>query len=166
RSGGNIATCWAALLYHGLEGYVSATKDIIYTARFIEKGLRRMKGIYIFGQPATSVIALGSDDFDIYRLADALHKLGWNLNTLQYPPGLHLCVTLMHTKPGLAQKFLDDTKDSLAEILKDPAVPVQGRMALYGTAQKLPDRSIVGDITRFFIDSIYYIPPSDAQPQD
>lgn len=158
RSGGNIATCWATLLYHGLDGYVQATKEIIYTARFIEKGLRRMKGIYIFGQPGTSVVAVGSHDFDIYRLSDALHNCGWHLNVLQYPPGLHICITLMHTKPGVAQKFLDDVKTSLTEILKDPSIPVEGKMALYGTAQKLPDRSIVEDITRCFLDSTYFIP--------
>ncbi|CAH1132993.1 unnamed protein product [Ceutorhynchus assimilis] len=158
RAGGNVATCWAALLYHGIDGYVSATKEIIYTTKFIEKGLRRMKGIYIFGQPATSVVAVGSNDFDIYRLSDALLTLGWHLNTLQYPSAFHICVTLLHTKPGIAQKFLDDVRDSLVEILKDPSVPVAGKMALYGTAQKLPDRSIVGDITRYFLDSMYYIP--------
>lgn len=46
-----------------------------------------MKGIFIFGQPGTSVIALGSNDFDIYRLATSLSKLGWNLNVLQFPSG-------------------------------------------------------------------------------
>ncbi|XP_066249897.1 sphingosine-1-phosphate lyase [Euwallacea similis] len=158
RSGGNIATCWATLLHHGLEGYVNATKEIVDTKQTIEQGLRRMKGIYVFGKPATSVVAIGSNDFDIYRLSDALYKLGWNLNTLQYPSGLHICVTLMHTKPGIAQKFLNDVSESLTEIMKDPSVPVEGKMALYGTAQKLPDRSIVGDITRLFLDSTYFIP--------
>lgn len=158
RSGGNIATCWATLCYYGLEGYVNSTKEIIYTTRFIEKGLRRMKGIFIFGQPATSVVAIGSNDFDIFRLSDGLHKLGWSLSTLQYPSALHIAVTLMHTKPLVAQRFLDDVKDCLTEILKDPSKPVEGKMALYGTAQKLPDRSIVEDITRYFLDSMFYIP--------
>ncbi|KAF7274077.1 hypothetical protein GWI33_013237 [Rhynchophorus ferrugineus] len=158
RAGGNIASCWATLLHYGLEGYITATRDIVHTARHIEKGLRRLKGIFIFGQPATSVVAIGSNDFDIYRLSDGLYKLGWNLNALQYPPGIHICVTLMHTKDGVADKFLQDVKQCLAEIMKDPALPVEGKMALYGTAQQLPDRSIVSDLTRYFLDSMYYIP--------
>lgn len=44
-----------------------------------------MPGIFVFGQPITSVIAIGSNDFDIYRLSTALGKLGWNLNVLQFP---------------------------------------------------------------------------------
>lgn len=41
---------------HGMEGYVENTKAIIDTARYIEGKLRNIKGLYIFGQPATSVI--------------------------------------------------------------------------------------------------------------
>ncbi|KAJ8920412.1 hypothetical protein NQ315_005278 [Exocentrus adspersus] len=158
RAGGNIAVCWATLLNFGREGYVSATRDIIHTAKYIEKGLRRMKGIFIFGQPVTSVIALGSNDFQIYRLSSALKEKGWNLNVLQFPSGIHLCVTHMHTKPGVADKFLNDVRDSLTEIMKNPSLPVDAEMAIYGVAQELPDRSIVGDFTRLFLDSMYYVP--------
>lgn len=158
RAGGNIAVCWATLLNFGREGYISATRDIVHTTKYIEKGLRRMKGIFIFGQPATSVIALGSNDFHIYRLSTALKEKGWNLNVLQFPSGIHICVTHMHTQSGVADRFLNDVRDSLIEIMKNPTLPVEGKMAIYGVAQELPDRSIVGDFTRLFLDSMYYVP--------
>lgn len=75
------------MLYHGIEGYVENTKAIIDTARYIEKQLREIDGLYVFGKPSTSVVAMGSDLFDIYRLADAMLKKKWNLNTLQFPSG-------------------------------------------------------------------------------
>lgn len=87
RAGGNIATCWATMMNFGEDGYTEATKSIIDTARYIERHLRKLSAIYIFGTPATSVIALGSLVFDILRLSDALCRLGWNLNTLQFPSG-------------------------------------------------------------------------------
>lgn len=87
RAGGSIAACWATMLYFGEDGYVETTKAIIDTARYIERHIRKIKGIYIFGTPATSVIALGSHEFDILRLADALDQLGWSLNKLQFPSG-------------------------------------------------------------------------------
>lgn len=158
RAGGNIAVCWATLLNFGKDGYVSATRDIVHTTKYIEKGLRRMKGIFIFGQPVTSVIALGSNDFQIYRLSSALRERGWNLNVLQFPSGIHICITKMHTQPGVGDKFLTDVRDSLTEIMKTPSLPVEGKMAIYGVAQELPDRSIVGDFTKLFLDSMYYIP--------
>ena len=41
----------------------------------------------MFGEPVTSVVAIGSKDFDIYRLQEAMEAKGWNLNTLQFPKG-------------------------------------------------------------------------------
>lgn len=87
RAGGSIAACWATMIHFGEDGYIEATKSIIDIARYIERHLRTIKGIFIFGKPATSVIALGSHDFDILRLSEALNTLGWNLNTLQFPSG-------------------------------------------------------------------------------
>nr|XP_022910661.1 sphingosine-1-phosphate lyase-like [Onthophagus taurus] len=39
RAGGNIAVCWATMLKMGMEGYVTATRNVIHTARYIEKRL-------------------------------------------------------------------------------------------------------------------------------
>lgn len=39
----------------------------------------------MLGDPEVSVVALGSGDFDIFRLSNALTTKGWNLNTLQFP---------------------------------------------------------------------------------
>lgn len=87
RAGGSIAACWATMLHYGIDGYIESTKRIIDTSRYIERHLRQIKGIFIFGTPATSVIAIGSRDFDILRLSDKMCANGWNLNTLQFPSG-------------------------------------------------------------------------------
>jgi sphinganine-1-phosphate aldolase len=42
----------------------------------------------------------GSDDFNIFGLSDGMKKLGWNLNLLQFPSALHICITLLHTQSG------------------------------------------------------------------
>jgi sphinganine-1-phosphate aldolase len=42
--------------------------------------------------------------------------------------------------------------------MKDPKKPVEGKMALYGTAQAIPDRSVVSDFTKLYLDSLYYTP--------
>ncbi|XP_054015674.1 sphingosine-1-phosphate lyase [Hylaeus anthracinus] len=162
RAGGIIASCWAALMYFGYNGYVEATQKIINTTRYIEQKLRKMDGIFIFGTPATSVIALGSNDFHIYRLSEALNSKGWSLNTLQFPSGIHLCVTYVHTEPGVADQFLKDVETELSILLKNPETHVEGKLAIYGMSQSLPDRSIVGDFTKCFIDSMYYTPKNQT----
>ncbi|KAI8039851.1 hypothetical protein M5D96_007276 [Drosophila gunungcola] len=158
RAGGIIAACWATMMSFGYDGYLEATKRIVDTARYIERGVRDINGIFVFGKPATSVIALGSNVFDIFRLSDSLCKLGWNLNSLQFPSGIHICVTDMHTQPGVADKFIADVRSCTAEIMKDPGQPVVGKMALYGMAQSIPDRSVIGEVTRLFLHSMYYTP--------
>ena len=47
--------------------------------------MRKIEGLFVFGDPEVSVVAMGSDEFDIFRLSNALTGKGWNLNTLQYP---------------------------------------------------------------------------------
>lgn len=36
RAGGIIASCWAALMYFGHDGYLEATKKIVDTTKYIE----------------------------------------------------------------------------------------------------------------------------------
>lgn len=48
--------------------------------------LRKIDSIFIFGKPEVSVLSIGSDTFDIYRLSNLLAAKGWNLNVLQFPP--------------------------------------------------------------------------------
>ncbi|KAL0114158.1 hypothetical protein PUN28_011460 [Cardiocondyla obscurior] len=156
RAGGIIASCWATLMFYGRDEYVNSTKKIIETTRYIEQNLRDMDGIFVFGTPATSVIAIGSKDFHIYRLSEALSSKGWNLNTLQFPSGIHICVTHVHTEPGVADNFLEDVRNELKIVMEDRNVPVEGKLAMYGMSQSIPDRSVVGDFTRCFLDSMYY----------
>lgn len=161
RSGGLIAACWATLMSFGLDGYTETTAAIVRTTRHIEQQLRQMRGIFVFGQPATSVVAIGSNEIDIFRLSDALCKLGWNLNPLQFPSGIHICVTYMHTKKGVAEAFVHDVEVELAKLLLEPGKPAEGKMAVYGMAQSLPDRSLVTDFTRLYLNNMYFTPTKE-----
>ncbi|XP_053162023.1 sphingosine-1-phosphate lyase 1 isoform X2 [Hemicordylus capensis] len=155
RPGGIIAACWATMMYKGEDGYVEATRKIISTARFIESGLRKIDNIFVFGKPEVSVIAFGSDTFDIYQLLNFLTAKGWNLNVLQFPSSIHISVTLLHTKPGVAELFLNDIRGSVSEIMKDPKAKTTGMGAVYGMAQAVPDRSMIAEITSCYIDCLY-----------
>lgn len=84
----------------------------------------------------------------------------------------------MHTQEGVADMFLDDIKATVAELMINPEKPVEGKvmrfrpvvfpkldfflskfqMAVYGVAQTIPDRALVGDFTRCFLNAMYYTP--------
>lgn len=64
----------------------------------------------------------------------------------------------MHTVDNVADRFLNDVRSSIDEIMTNPHQKVTGKMALYGMSQSLPDRTIVGDVTRCYLNSMYSTP--------
>ncbi|XP_032792755.1 sphingosine-1-phosphate lyase isoform X1 [Daphnia magna] len=155
RPGGLIAACWASMMYYGRNGYVEATKKITETHRFIERGLRQINGLRVMGHPEACCVAVDSVDFNIYRVSDAMAKKGWSLSPLQFPASIHLTVTYLHTREGVAERFIYDMRDTVAEIMKSPKAEAEGAAVIYGMAQSIPDRSMVSDIASVFLESIY-----------
>lgn len=159
RAGCLIATTWSTLMYMGEEGYVNATRRIIETTKAIIKGLEAIPGIRIMGKPKAMVIAFDSADIDILRVSDALRKKGWSLNLLQFPFSIHLCVTVVHTKEGVADRFVNDVKQCVAEVREDPKGKATGQAAFYGMAASIPDRSIVNELAKEYLDLVLKVTP-------
>uniref|UniRef100_A0A915LCX5 Aminotransferase class V domain-containing protein n=1 Tax=Romanomermis culicivorax TaxID=13658 RepID=A0A915LCX5_ROMCU len=158
RCGANIAVCWSTLISIGRSGYVEKTRKIIEKTRFIIDRLHKINGIRVLGEPEVSVVAFTSDVFNVYELCDDMSASGWNLNALQYPAAIHLCVTAKHLQPGVAEKFLDDVERISAELMKNPTRTSGGIAAMYGTSQSLPDRSLVVDMASEFLNACYSLP--------
>ena len=160
RAGCLIATTWATMMYMGMDGYVDAARRIIETARDIRKGLEGIKGIQIMGDPRVMVISFRAEkDAHVLRLSTALKGKGWNLHLLQFPPSIHNCVTMIQTKEGVVDRFVNDVKTSIEEILKTPDVKPTGEAALYGQSAAIPDRSIVNELANGFLDMMYVATP-------
>lgn len=49
---------------------------------------------------------------------------------------IHICVTLLHTQPGVADRFLKDVKFSVMDLMKDPSAPVEGKVIFKCFSQK------------------------------
>nr|CAH8873452.1 unnamed protein product [Trichobilharzia regenti] len=162
RPGALIATCWASLMYHGENGYCESTKRIVSTTRYIANELRKIPGIFIFGEPNVCVVAFGSNVFNIYTLSqmmsDKPNGRGWNLSILQFPPAVHLCITDMHTKKGIAERFIRDVAEIAEELIKKPNVKAEGVACLYGMSQLIPDRSLVTELAHGYLDALYDTP--------
>lgn len=153
RPGGLSAACWAAMVSTGEDGYLDATRRILETADAIKHGIRKIRGLKLMGDPLW-VIAFASDEVDIYRVLDVMTHRRWNLNGLHQPPSVHLCVTLRHTQPGVAERFLADLEQAVDEARRQPSG--EGGMApVYGLANKMPVRTAVGDILAAYLDVLY-----------
>lgn len=155
RPGALSAACWAALTSIGEDGYLRATKAICETAAQIKSAVASIDGVEVMGDPLF-VVAFRSveESLDIYRVFDAMATRGWSLNGLHKPAAVHLCVTLRHTQPGVAERFAADLAAAVAEARANPTA--EGGMApIYGLADTLPDRGPVADGMIAHMDSWY-----------
>ncbi|MDJ0989916.1 MAG: aminotransferase class V-fold PLP-dependent enzyme [Desulfobacterales bacterium] len=153
RPGALSAACWAAMVSIGRNGYLDATRRILETAATIKAGIGEISELQILGDPLW-VVAFASPRLDIYRVMDAMSHRGWSLNGLHRPSCVHLCVTLRHTRPGVAARFLDDLTTAVAEVKQNPATE-SGMAPVYGLAANLPLRGVVGDILKAYVDILY-----------
>ena len=155
RPGGLSAACWAAMVAMGEQGYMEAAKRILETAAVIKSGIEEIPDLYVLGDPLW-VIAFTSDPLDIYAISDYMTKKEWNLNGLQLPPSVHICVTLRHTRPGIAERFIEDLKSAVEYVRVNPGV--QGKMTpVYGLTTNVSLSGLVRDFLKGFLDLVYKV---------
>jgi hypothetical protein len=87
---------------------------------------------------------------------DQMTKKNWNLNGLHLPASIHICLTLRHTEPGVAERFIKDLQESV-EIVKNNPQQTGGLAPIYGMAAQIPDLSIVDELMDGYIDMLYSI---------
>ncbi len=132
---------------------MKATDKILRTATLIKQGVREIPELRVIGDPLF-VIAFASDTLDIYKVLDAMGHKGWSLNGLHKPACVHLCVTLRHTQPGLAERFIVDLQDAVAHVKAHPEE--KGEMApVYGMAATMPMRGLVSDMLKKYLDLMF-----------
>ena len=161
RPGALSAACWAAMISMGEKGYLEAAEKILKTAQYIRNGIDKIDDLYVLGDPLW-VISFSSNSQDIYRILDFMSKKKWNLNGLHKPASIHICITLRHTQPGVAEKFITDLKDAVDNVNTSPAE--EGSMApVYGMAATLPLRSVVSDLLKGYLDLYYRVSNNDRK---
>ncbi len=83
------------------------------------------------------MVAFTTNDFDIYEVNSELKERGWNLNPLQFPSSLHLCVTEANSSPDNVKSFIEDVKSAVEKCRNDySGVSPQDGGSIYGTIKK------------------------------
>ncbi|MGD9101161.1 MAG: aminotransferase class V-fold PLP-dependent enzyme [Anaerolineae bacterium] len=114
RPGGAIAAAWAIMHYLGQEGYLDLARTVMDTVVKLKDGINGTDGLKVMGDPVMSILAIGSDELDIYQVADELTLRGWHLDRQHFPPCLHLTVTPAHAP--VADMFIEDLRQSVAAV--------------------------------------------------
>ena len=99
RPGNVIVMTWANMLNLGQRYYEITSKEIKFFTKNLAYSLNKIQGIRVIGNPENllNVVAFTSDSHDIYSINEHLQKCGWNLNPLQFPSAIQLCITENHT---------------------------------------------------------------------
>jgi len=153
RPGALIATCWAAMMRTGDNGYMEQARLIMDTCQEIIDGIQSsIPELRILGTPVGPVVSFDvrNNNMDVYQIGDAMHAAGWELSTLQNPKSLHLCVTAQHK--GMAGELIEDLKKSVYDVIHHQEKFAHGMAPVYGMAVSMPDKAVVGDLISDVID--------------
>jgi sphinganine-1-phosphate aldolase len=168
KPGGIVVGAWAAMVVTGVHGYRAQARKVLTAARELDAGIRRILGLAIIGDPALSVIAFGTtkeSGLNSLSLLDPLSAKGWDLNALQRPSCLHVCVTL--PMANVIPQLLADIEDAMNFLrTKAAAAAVAGmkkvepgeKAAMYGMAASLP-LSIADEACHLYLDRTLAVSP-------
>ncbi len=144
RSGGILASTWAAIVATGESGYLAAADAIMKTATTIKEGIAAIPELELIGDPLFLVAFKPAGDLDIYLVNDALIAQGWRMIALQYPAALHFCVTRPNTRPGLAEEFVEAVRKGVAYALEN-----KGRKSRSGAVYGFGNYQLAQDMVKF-----------------
>jgi sphinganine-1-phosphate aldolase len=143
RPGYVVALAWASLLLNGQRGYVDATRAAITAARALLLGIHSIAELSVLGRPDATIIALTSDKVDIYCLMKNMERHGFKFNPLQFPPGIHLSVTMEHAQPGVVERLLSVMRQECVALL-----PREKEFSSHG----VHDRAIIDEALRRYVE--------------
>jgi sphinganine-1-phosphate aldolase len=96
RPGGAVAAAWAVLNFLGESGYVEIARNLIaLTQRYVD-GIRSIPELRLLAEPDLTIINFGSDELDIFAVAEEFQKKNWLTGLTQRPRGMHAMLSMLH----------------------------------------------------------------------
>jgi glutamate/tyrosine decarboxylase-like PLP-dependent enzyme len=96
RAGGAIAGAWALVQHLGKDGYTVIADELMTGIETLRNGVDEIDGVHVLGDPALSIVAIGANDVDIFRVGELLQTKGWVPGLLQQPKALHRMMSMLH----------------------------------------------------------------------
>lgn len=104
RPAGGVAGAWATFQFLGVEGYQDIAGKLMAFIDEYKRGLKAIDGLYVLGNPHLSIVAYGSHDTDIFRVAEVMAQSGWLPGLVQKPRAIHRMLSMMQA-PSLDEYF-------------------------------------------------------------
>ena len=148
RVGSQIATTWAALLFNGNANYKAMSRKIKIKQLSFAEELRQIPNFEVIGWPNVNVVAFYNTKYSIGQLSKYLKRQNWNINILQNPICLHICITPKNVK------YIDMLLLALTKFNDEPVNENKDddMTAIYGMAAEIPDKNIITELVNYYLD--------------
>jgi sphinganine-1-phosphate aldolase len=111
RPAGGVAAAWAVFKYLGVEGYMRIARELMSLVDDYRAGVEAIPGMKVLGDPHVSIVAYGSDEVDVFRVAEIMSETGWLPGLVQKPRAIHRMMSLVH-RPVL-DEYLSDLRSAV-----------------------------------------------------
>jgi glutamate/tyrosine decarboxylase-like PLP-dependent enzyme len=116
RAAGPIAGAWALFQHLGRDGYTAIADELMSGIELLNQGIGEIDDLSILGKPPLSIVAIASDNIDVFQVAEWMKPKGWVPGLLQQPKALHRMMSMLHV-PSMPDYLVD---------LSDAVTAVQG----------------------------------------
>ena len=117
RPAGGVAAAWANFEFLGRDGYMQIARDLMAFIDAYKAGIREIRGLDILGDPHLSIVAYGSDEIDVFRVAEVMQAKGWLPGLVQQPKAIHRMMSMLHA-PSL-DAYLSDVRDAVGVVRQE-----------------------------------------------
>ena len=149
RPAAPIAAAWAVMHYLGREGYLRLARQTMETAQRLRQAIEAIPGLFVYGKPAMTVFAVGSDKpYEVYEIADEMALRGWHIDRQHRPPSLHFTVMPAHAR--IIDSLIRDLQASVETVRRRTPRRVAERwlVAAASKAMGVLPRPVAGAIMR------------------
>lgn len=120
RPGGAVAAAWAVLNHMGTSGYENAARGLAAMVDAYVGGLTAIEGLEMWAKPDVTILNFGSNQFDIYAVAEQMLKRDWLPGLTSVPRGMQTMLSMQHAP--VMDQYLSDLRESIAAVRQAGAV--------------------------------------------
>ena len=150
RSGGLVAQAWVGLLSRGYIVYKNSSNYILKLSQYTYE---KLINICVMFPLDLNIVSFHIGE-NTYKCYDYLVEKGFLLNSLQNPPAIHICITLLHT-----ETLIDELYNHIHTFInnKDIHIDNNGLAPIYGMKSGIPINSneIMDMCIKQFLSSKY-----------
>ena len=100
------AVALAASVPTGIGVCVDSTAGVV--------GVESIDGLRILGKPHLSIAAFGSDEIDVFRVAEVMSEKGWLPGLVQEPRAIHRMMSMIHADSK--DEYLSDLRAAVGVV--------------------------------------------------